>query len=123
MAWMSHWIQIKLEYIRLTNSVSANTLFNKSKILQFIIRFFKISANELLQKLMRLLRYKQSSPIRDENKYPHWGSTYKITPFLKLLVTPCLRTLNLDLIENDSYISDVLRLATIKSPVKEEKRF
>ena len=121
MAWMSHWIQIKLEYIRLTNSVSANTLFNKSKILQLIIRFLKISANELLQKLMRLLRYKQSSPIRDENKYLHWG--YKITPFLKLLVTPCLRTLDLKLIENGSYISDVLRLATIKSPVKEEKRF
>jgi hypothetical protein len=49
------------------------------------------------------------------------GRTYKMTPFLKLLVTPCLRTLDLIFIENGSYISDVLRLATIRSPVLREE--
>ena len=72
---------------------------------------------------MRLLRDKESSLVRNRNKYPSIGSTYKITPFLKLLVTPCLRTLDLKLIENGSCISDVLRLATIRSPVKKKKRF
>ncbi len=76
----------------------ANTLFNKSMILQFIIRFLKISANELLQKLVWFLRDKQSGPNRDRNKYPTWGRTYKIKPFLKLLVTPCLQTLDLILL-------------------------
>lgn len=47
---------------------------------------------------------------------------YKITPFFKLLITPRLRTLDLHRIKNDNDIYNVLHLATIKSPVKEEKR-
>jgi hypothetical protein len=44
---------------------------------------------------------------------------YKITPLLKLLITPRLRTLDLEQIDEESSndISDVLHLATIRSPV------
>jgi hypothetical protein len=52
--------------------------------------------------------------------YPYGvGKSYKITLLLKLLMTPRLRTLDLEQIDEESSndISDVLHLATIRSPV------
>jgi hypothetical protein len=74
------------------------------------------SATDLLEDFLRLLREKETSAL-----FPY-GIKYKVTPFLKLLMTPHLRTLNLTNIRKGSDISDVLRLAAIRSPVREEKR-
>jgi hypothetical protein len=56
--------------------------------------------------------------------YPYgMRNGYKITPLLKLLMTPRLRTLNLEQIDEESSndISDVLHFATIRSPVNNKK--
>jgi hypothetical protein len=80
---------------------------------QTLTKLFLNSATELIEELIRRLRVKEARVFR----------TYKITPFLTLLMTPRLRTLDLTLIfesaGND--ISDVLHLATIRSLVKEER--
>ena len=84
----------------------------------------------LLQELMKHLRKKQTSaesfmgfykyPVgrpRPQNDYHRFRETYQITPLLKLLMTPRLRTLDLTLIKCVSDISDVLHLATVRCPV------
>ena len=67
---------------------------------------------------MRLLRKKESYRWDDQTLYP--TKTYKITPFLKLMMTPSLRTLDLTRIKKEC-ISDcaaVLHLATMRIPVR-----
>jgi hypothetical protein len=80
---------------------------------QTLTKLFLNSATELIEELIRRLRVKEARVFR----------TYKITPFLTLLMTPRLRTLDLTLIfesaGND--ISDILHLASIRSLVKEER--
>jgi hypothetical protein len=57
-------------------------------------------------------------PVGRPRKYYHgFRETYQITPLLKLLMTPRLRTLDLTLIKCVSDISDVLHLATVRCPV------
>lgn len=75
-------------------------------------------ATELLEELVRLLRKKESYRWDDQTLYP--TKTYKITPFLKLLMTPRLRTLDLTRIKKEC-INDcaaVLHLATMRIPVR-----
>jgi hypothetical protein len=67
---------------------------------------------------VRLLRKKESYRWDDQTLYP--TKTYKITPFLKLMMTPSLRTLDLTRIKKEC-ISDcaaVLHLATMRIPVR-----
>jgi hypothetical protein len=77
---------------------------------------------------MRRLRKTNFEIDKDYIDYQHFsrhvypygvGKSYKITPLLKLLMTPHLRSLDIRLtnVKSSNDISAVLHFATIRSPV------
>jgi hypothetical protein len=75
-----------------------------------LTKLFLNSATELLEELIRRLRDRVKE-----------ARIFKITPFLTLLMTPRLRTLDLTAIKPENDISGVLHMATIISLAKKKE--
>ena len=79
-------------------------------VMTTLTKLFLNSATELLEELIRRLRDRVKE-----------ARVFEITPFLTLLMTPRLRTLDLTAIKPENDISGVLHMATIRSLVKKER--
>jgi hypothetical protein len=80
------------------------------------LSFLKISYTVLLEELMQISREKKI-------RYEFLKATQlKSLLFLEQQMTNHLRTLDFTIVKRGTDVSDILHLATIKSPVKEETK-